>query len=119
MKDSGMDVEWVDVEEYVKSHNLTDLEIRAKTGTETKLYNKKYNMSFMCDGIVKYKGKYYVIEIKTEISSKFFSREGVDSKHYNQARAYSLNFDIPDVIFIYIRRYTKKNLSVLYIFRTM
>lgn len=99
-----MDVEWIDVEGFIKQRGLTDLEVKSKTGTETKLYNKKYNISFMCDGIVKYHGRYYIIEIKTESSNKWYSRSGVDKKHYNQAITYSLNFGIDDVIFIYINR---------------
>ena len=104
MKENGIDCEWVDVEDFVKSRELTDLEVRAKTGTETKLYNKKYNMSFMCDGIVRYRGKYYILEFKTETSTKWYSRDGVDKKHYNQGICYSLNFGMDDVIFIYIDR---------------
>lgn len=104
MAENGMDCEWIDVEQFIKSRGLDDLEVTAKTGTETKLYNKRYNMSFMCDGIVRYKGKYYILEFKTETSNKFYSRDGVDKKHYNQGIAYSLNFHLDDVIFIYIDR---------------
>lgn len=104
MKKNGMDCEWIDVEDFIKSRNLTDLTVTAKTGTETKLYNKKYNMSFMCDGIVRYRGKYYILEFKTETSNKWYSRDGVDKKHYHQGICYSLNFQLDDVIFIYIDR---------------
>ena len=104
MQKNGMDCEWIDVEDFIKSRNLTDLEVTAKTGTETKLYNKKYNMSFMCDGIIKYRGKYYILEFKTETSNKWYSRDCVDKKHYHQGIAYSLNLELDDVIFIYIDR---------------
>ena len=104
MKKSGMDCKWVDVEKFVRSRKLTDLIIRSKTDTETKLYNKKYNISFMCDGIIEYKGKYYIVEIKTETSSKFYTRDAVDPKHHKQAIAYSLSFGIDSIIFIYISR---------------
>lgn len=104
MKENGMDCEWVDVEKFVKSRNLTDLEIVSKTDTETKLYNRRYNISFMCDGIVKYKGRYYILEFKTETAYKWSMRQGVDPKHEHQAMAYSLSFGIDEVIFIYINR---------------
>lgn len=104
MKENGMDCEWVDVEKFVKSRNLTDLEVTAHTPTETKLYNKRYNISFMCDGIVKYKGRYYILEFKTETSYKWQTRQDVDPKHFNQATAYSLSFGIDEVIFVYITR---------------
>ena len=104
MKEMGIDCEWVDVETYIKEKNLTDLEVIDKGDFETKLFNKKYQFRFMTDGLIKYKGVYYILEIKTESSFKWMSRGGVDPKHYNQAIAYSLNFEIPTVIFVYENR---------------
>lgn len=104
MKGNGIDCEYVDVAEYVKEHNLTDLDVVKKSGYETKLYNKVYNMSFLCDGIIKYHGKYYILEIKTETANKFWDQSSVQLDHYNQGIAYSLNFGIEDVIFVYENR---------------
>lgn len=102
----NIDCEYIDVTEFVKQRNLIDLEIKGKDGMETKLYNRKYNISFMCDGIIKYKGKYYIFEFKTEIANKFYQRNAVDVSHYNQAKAYSLSFGIDRVLFIYENRDT-------------
>ena len=104
MKYNGIDCEYIDVADFVKTRELDYLEIREKNGMETKLYHKKLNMSFMTDGIIKYNGKYYIIEIKTESTYKWQSRINVDEKHYNQATAYSIAFGLDDVIFIYINR---------------
>ena len=104
MKKNGMDCEYVNVADFVKSRNLTDLTIVSQNGMETKLYHKTLNMSFMCDGIIRYRGKYYILELKTESSYKFQSRRGVDQKHYNQGTAYSIAFGLDDVIFVYINR---------------
>lgn len=104
MKDNNIDCEYVDVASYVKSRNLADIEIVSQQGMETKLYHKKYNISFLCDGIIKYKGKYYILEIKTENSYKFMNRKEVDPSHYKQATAYSLAFGIDNVIFLYENR---------------
>lgn len=107
MKDIlGIDIDYIDIEEFVKSRNLTDLEIREKQEIETKLYNRKYNMSFMTDGIIKYKSKYFIFEFKTETADKFYKRQGVDESHINQAIAYSLNFRLDNVIFLYENRNT-------------
>lgn len=107
MKDTlGIDIEYIDIEEFVKSRNLTDLEIREKQEIETKLYNKRFNMSFMTDGIIKYKSKYFIFEFKTETADKFYKRTGVDESHYNQAIAYSLNFGLDNVLFLYENRNT-------------
>ena len=104
MKENGIDCEYIDVAEFVKSRNLDSLEIKSKSGMETKLYHKDLNMSFMCDGIIKYKGRYYILELKTENSYKFMNRKDVDPSHHNQAIAYSLAFGIDQVLFVYINR---------------
>ena len=98
--------EYISVEDFVKRRELKDLEVVGKSGMETKLYNKKYNMSFMCDGIIRYEGKYYIFEFKTETSDKFYQRKGVDESHYVQAICYSLNFNLDDVLFLYENRNT-------------
>ena len=114
MKENGMDCEWIDVAEFVKSRELNDLEIKSHQGMETKLYHKKLNISFMCDGIIRYKGKYYILEIKTEGSNKFWNRNGVAEEHYNQATAYSIALELNDIIFVYISRDTLDMKSFLF-----
>lgn len=114
MKETGMDCEYVDVAEFVKSRGLDYLEIRSKEGNETKLYHKALNISFMCDGIIKYHDHYYIIEFKTEGSSKFFSRKGVDKSHYNQAICYSMALGLPEVLFVYISRDTLDMKAFIY-----
>lgn len=104
MKDNGIDCEYIDVADFVRSRNLTDLEIVSKHGVETKLYHKKFNMSFMCDGIIRYKRHYYILELKTENSYKFMNRKDVDPSHHHQATAYSLAFGLDQVLFVYISR---------------
>jgi len=104
MKENNMDCEYVDVAEFVRTRNLDYLDIVSKNGMETKLYHKKLNMSFMCDGIIKYKNHYYILELKTESSFKFMNRKDVDPSHYNQGTAYSLAFGIDQVLFVYINR---------------
>lgn len=109
MAGNGMDCEYINVADFVRQRELTDLEIVkepnfAERDYETKLFHKTLNMSFLCDGIIRYQGKYYVVEFKTESSSKWVTRKGVDPKHYMQATAYSIAFHIDGVIFIYINR---------------
>ena len=109
MKDNGIDCEYINVADYVRSRNLDYLDIVKEPDFEnhdyeTKLFHKTLNMSFLCDGIIKYKGKYYILELKTEASFKFNGRSEVDKKHYNHGTAYSLAFGIDDVIFVYINR---------------
>lgn len=104
MWSNGMDCEYIDVKKYVMSRNLDNLEIVSQNGMETKLYHKGLNMSFMCDGIIKYKNHYYILELKTESSFKFINRKSVDKFHEHQATAYSLAFGINEILFVYINR---------------
>ncbi len=104
MKKNGIDCEYIDVGKFVKQRNLNNLTIVSKNGMETKLRDEKLKLSFLCDGIIRYKNHYYILELKTEMSSKWYSREDVDSSHYNQATAYSIEFDLPEVLFVYINR---------------
>lgn len=106
MKKNGFDCEYLDVEDFIKFRHLDSIEIRGKVGVETKLYHKDLNMSFMTDGIIRYGKHYYILELKTETSNKWFSRTDVDPKHHNQATAYSIAFGLPEVLFIYISRDT-------------
>lgn len=104
MKEHGIDCEYIDVEKFVRERNLQDIAVVGKQGNETKLYNTTYNISFLCDGIIRYRGHYYILEIKTESVYKWTNRTGVDPSHENQATAYSISLDLPEVIFLYINR---------------
>ena len=104
MKNNFIDCEYINVADFVRQRELDYLEIVEQKGMETKLYHKTLNMSFLCDGIIRYKNHYYILELKTESSYKWQGRKGVDPKHYAQGTAYSLVFKIPEVIFVYINR---------------
>lgn len=109
MKSNGIDCEYIDVSRFVLQRGLDKLTIVQYPSFElkqfeTKLFHNELNMSFLCDGIVYYKGKYYILELKTESVNKWVMRKGVDPKHYMQATAYSIALGLPDVIFVYINR---------------
>lgn len=104
LKDLGIDCTYVDVAEYVQSRNLTHLEIVSRQGYETKLLNRDLNLSFLCDGIIRYRGRYYILEIKTETISKWQNRNAVAEEHINQGTAYATCFNINQIIFLYENR---------------
>lgn len=109
MKEVGIDCEYINVADLVKSRNLTDLEIikePTEQEMETKLYNKKYNISFMCDGIIRYLGRYFIFEFKTETTHKNSIRTNYNEEHTAQICAYYLSFKIPEVLMIYENRDT-------------
>lgn len=109
MKKNGFDYEYVAIPEYLTKFPNPDLEIKPNRkfdSPETKLYNRRYDMMFMADGILLHRNIYRVVEIKTEGSKKWNSRTGVDPEHYNQATCYCLSFNLNEVIFIYENRDT-------------
>ena len=115
MKKNGIDCEYIDVADFVEQRGLTDLEIKSRSGIETKLYNKRWNISFMCDGLIKYLDRYFILEIKTETTRKNYSRTTMAEEHLPQVCAYYLSFNIPDIMMLYENRdnCTKKAYSVV------
>ena len=101
MRENNIDCEYIDVAKFVNARGFESVKVVDKCGNETKLFNTELNMSFLCDGIIRYKDKYYILEIKTESSSKFWNRQGVNPDHILQGTAYSINFELEDVIFLY------------------
>lgn len=113
MRENGFDCDYVDVEQYIVENHIENIDVVRKNGAETLLYNNKYNISFACDGIIRYKGRHYIVEFKTEGATKFNKRTFVDESHYNQASAYSLSLKLDNVLFIYIDRDSLKMKSYM------
>ena len=86
MKNYGFDCHYLDVAKFIKKRGLEDIEVISKNGMETKLFNKRLNLSFLCDGIIKYQGKYYIFEAKSESSFKFQTRTAPAEEHYRDCR---------------------------------
>ena len=104
MKQAGVECEYIDIEKFIKMRRLNHLEILGKQGFETKVFHKDLNISFLCDGIIKYMGQYYIFEFKTESIYKWQSREGVADEHITQGTAYAVCFDINQIMFVYENR---------------
>ena len=104
MKDFGVDCEYIDVETFIKDNNIENLVIESKDDFETKVYDSKRNIIFLCDGLLKYNGELYILEIKTESSYKWLDRSYVDDKHRNQAYTYSLELGVDKILFLYENR---------------
>lgn len=100
----GYDIEWVDVEEYLEQWPQPGTRVVEKIGLETKLRNDVLNMSFLCDGIIKLKGEYYILEIKTEASFKWNGRSEIVEKHKYQGVAYSTCLGIDKILYVYENR---------------
>lgn len=108
MQECGFECEWVDVEAYLeeqhKQGKLLDTKVVSKKQWETHCFNTKYNLSFLCDGLIRYKGKYFILEIKTETDTKGVYREEADDKHRRQSICYSLCLGVDDILWYYEER---------------
>ena len=105
---------WINVADYINKKGVKDLQVISQIGNETKLFSTIYNMRFMCDGLVFYKGEYYIIEIKTESTHKYSSHVEPWPSHKLQAACYSMCIGVPKVIFIYENRDNKKKKGYLF-----
>lgn len=74
---------------------------------ETLVYNKRTKSRFKADGIVKFNGEYYILEIKTENAKKYGSHNKTlepHDKHKLQGTFYGISFKIDKVMFLYENR---------------
>ena len=65
---------------------------------------KPFPVRFACDGIVKFHGKVYLLEIKSAEFSSLNDLVEPKAKHIDQVKAYSMLLHIPDILFLYIDR---------------
>lgn len=104
MKRFDIDCEWIDPEEWVKTRKPVGTVFKRREGNEARFYNYILNMHFKCDGIIKFRGQYYILEIKTEASFKHRGRVEPVPKHISQASSYSLGLGVGKVMFLYENR---------------
>lgn len=97
-------VKYINVAEYVKENNLKYLLVNSFNEYETHLFDTRYKLSFMADGVIEYKNKLYILEIKTETSNKYYAQADIPLKHIQQVSCYSLSLGIDNVLFIYENR---------------
>ncbi len=80
------------------------MEVVRQDGFETLIYHKSLNMRFKCDGIIRYKGQYFILEIKTESIYKWQNRQGIAEEHIAQGTSYATAFGVNKVMFLYENR---------------
>ena len=113
------DVEWVDPGDYVREKGLPFnvrpskrvIDLVEKYGIpleeakeilgeyEVNLVHKSQPLSFKLDGLIKYKGEYYILEIKT-IGKRDFDKVPLD-KHQSQGKTYSFLLGVEKVAWVY------------------
>lgn len=94
--------DWIDVDDYLKSHK-TDYEYKCiKNGYETQVeIFKPVPIKFAPDGIIFWKGKYWLLEIKTSEYSSFDKLSAPKPHHLDQIKAYATLLGIHNVLVLY------------------
>lgn len=107
MSQNSEDFEWIDVAEHLEKYPVEGTVVDknfVKNPYETKCKNELMQLSFLCDGLVKFQGKLYIVEIKTETMFKFSKHTEPYEEHKMQAACYGMSLGVSDVLFIYENR---------------
>ena len=103
IKNLGAD--WIPVKEWIAQNPefFKDYEMTVEeNGYETQIeLIKPYPVRFACDGIIRFNGKIYLLEIKTAEFSSLNDLTGPKEKHLDQIKCYSTLLGICDVLFLY------------------
>lgn len=111
-------LEWLDVEEVVKEARSRGINTTFlgwdDSRVEAKCHNSDLKINFLCDGIIKYKNKEIILEIKTIHQFGFSKLDRPLEKHIRQVACYSMSLGIDYVLFFYEDRNFLKKKAFLY-----
>lgn len=93
--------DWLDIGEYLKSINPRYEYTVELHGYESRIAIENPPIRFACDGIIRWKGKIYLLEIKTSDFSSWEKLTGPKSIHIDQVNSYATLFGIHDVLMMY------------------
>lgn len=96
--------DWIDPKQYLENNPPQYEYTLEKSGYETQIEVKNPPIRFACDGIIFWKGKYYLLEIKSSEFGSFNDLTEPKYNHIDQVKAYCALFGIKDVIFTYVDR---------------
>lgn len=94
--------DWIDPEEYLKKADLPYKYECNKNGMETQIeIFEPVPIKFAPDGIIFWKGKYWLLEIKTSEYSSFENLNAPKPHHIDQIKCYGTLLNIRNVLFLY------------------
>lgn len=96
--------DWIEVEDYLKDNPIPYEYSIESSELESKIEIFNPPVRFACDGIIRWKGEYYLIEIKTCDYADFENLTDPKPIHIDQVKCYSSLLNIPKVLFIYMDR---------------
>lgn len=99
--------DWISVQSWINDNPELfmdyDMSIQTKEGSyESEIdMHSPYPVRFACDGIIRFQGKIYLLEIKTAEYSSLNDLTEPKPKHLDQIKCYSTLLKIPNVLFLY------------------
>lgn len=96
--------EWVEVEDYLREFPIPYKYSLTKTEYETQVEIADPPIRFACDGIIKIRGIYYLLEIKSSDYESWRNLSGPKEHHLDQIENYSTILNIPHVLTLYVDR---------------
>lgn len=96
--------EWIEVEDYLREFPIPYKYSLTKTEYETQVEIADPPIRFACDGIIKIRGIYYLLEIKSSDYESWRNLSGPKEHHLDQIENYSTILNIPHVLTLYVDR---------------
>lgn len=95
--------DWVSVEDHIKEINFPyEYTIKADDdGFEHQIEIVSPPIRFACDGIIRWKGKKYLLEIKTSEFSSWDNLMDPKEEHVDQIKCYATLLQLDGVLFLY------------------
>lgn len=95
--------DWIDVGEYLRELNPSYKYTLSKSedSLETQIEILDPPVRFACDGVIRWKGKLYLLEIKTSEYSSFTDLTDPKDEHIDQIRCYATLLNLPNVLVLY------------------
>jgi hypothetical protein len=96
--------DWISVSDYLKEFPIPYKYTLQQSGYETLIEIDSPPIKFACDGIIRMKGTYYLLEIKSSEYNSWLELNGAKEHHKEQIRTYATILNIPHILTLYIDR---------------
>ena len=100
----ALGAEWIEVEDYLREFPIPYKYSLTKTKYETQVSISDPPIKFACDGIIKIRGVYYLLEIKSSDYESWRNLAVSKEHHLDQIETYSTILNIPHVLTLYVDR---------------
>lgn len=96
--------DWIDVGQYLKDMNPSYSYTLNQFGYETQIEIDSPPIRFACDGIIRWKGEFYLLEIKSSEYASFDELTDPKAQHVDQIKCYATLLGLKHVLVLYIDR---------------